>query len=163
MRGNIWPSGRRVAGRAGHRWAGPVSWTGCLSFTHAGPSSTTCQTAQGLAGSVPVTPLLLSPSSFHPALSSSPEKPITPLHARAPWLPRSLGSRSLQEKGETRNQHCEHFEPSLAHRRGGGALSSDPPLSPVPSSPTADPKPDGPRLLQTHSRGDTPPPMPPPD
>lgn len=114
-------------------------------------SSSTCQTARELAGLVLVTAFFLCLASLHPALSSSPENPITFFRVRAPWLPYGLGSRSRWEKGVTRNQHCQHFAPSLVQAR-----VIFPP--PQPLALLAYRRHPARWLLETCCQGDTPPP-----
>lgn len=150
-----WLGGQAAAGPE------PVGSTGAFPSpapdTAAHGSNTTCQTAQGLSGSVPMTTLFLSLASFRPALPSSPEKPVTSLRARAPWLRHSPGSRSPREKGVTRNQHCEHFEPSLGPGPGHHLAH---PSAPCPPHLLRTQSQTG-GLMQTHSQGDTPRPPPP--
>jgi len=104
-------------GWAGHRWARACRLDR-VPFRHprralaAHSSSTTCQTAPGAGGTGPDDrPLPL------PLLSLPCPVLLTSLRVRAPWLPYSLGSQSPREKGVTRNQHCQHFAPSLVQAR----------------------------------------------
>lgn len=98
----------------------PGSGTRCLSFTcqalAAYSSSATCQTADE-ARWVSPDGLLLPPPLYSLPSSSPPEKPITFLCVGAPWLFCSLNLGPCRRRGAIRNQHCQHFAPSLVQGR----------------------------------------------
>lgn len=94
--------------------------TRCLSFTcqalAANSSSATCQPASE-AGGVSPDDHLLPPPLYSLPSSSPPEKPITFLCVRAPRLFCSLNLGPCRRRGMIRNQHCQHFAPSLVQGR----------------------------------------------
>lgn len=95
----------------------------------------------------------LLPPRLHSLPSSSPpEKPITFLRVRAPWLFCSLNLGPCRRRGMIQNQHCQHFAPSLVQ----GRLSPCPPPCPLPSSAlTTHKQPDGQGAAADALRGPT--------
>lgn len=60
---------------------------------------------------------LLPPPLYSLPSSSPSEKPITFLCVGAPWLFCSLNLGPCRRRGMIRNQHCQHFAPSLVQGR----------------------------------------------
>lgn len=152
MCGDMWPIGRRVVGRAGHRWARARQLTGGLPLPRTGHLLPTAQVrrAKVLGGwrmgpddrPLPLPfPLLSLPCPPH----------LSP--AQGPWLPYSVGPWSPWEKGVLGTSTVSTLHPPWS--RPG--LSSSCPSAPCPPRLPQMCSHMGRVLLETRSQGDTPP------